>query len=335
MALRATRGRPRAHLAVSPAALTYLGGRATIKWSATHAKRCTLSSSPRFWTGKNPVRVKCNGRITPDIAAADFPLRWTFTLKATNAKGQVAKVRRTLVVHPPPFRVSTNWSGYVVPSATPVTAVSGEFKVPTLNCRHTRNAGTSVWVGIGGAGASAGDLLQTGIRSDCSGGVQYDLVAWWEEFPQYPEIDFRTMSVAPGDSMKASVSQNADGSWTTRLDDLTTGISGVMTTGAGFGTVADSNPSVWLHEEGTTAGVTYTGGTTAEWIVEAFATTAGALIPLADFGTVAFTGLTTNVPSWTLTADEQVGIGDELGYLYAAPSGPDASNFGFSVTYVG
>src|SRR5262249_20438588 len=96
-AIHATPGRPRARLAVTPGALTYLGGRATIKWSAAHATRCTLSSSPRFWAGKNPARVKCNGRITPNVAAADSPLKWTFTLKARNAKGQVAKVRRILV----------------------------------------------------------------------------------------------------------------------------------------------------------------------------------------------------------------------------------------------
>jgi len=335
LALNATPGRPRAHLAVSPGALTYLGGRATIKWSAAHATRCTLSSTPRFWAGKNPVRVKCNGRITPNVAAADFPLHWTFTLKARNAKGQVAKVRRTLVVHKPPFQVSPNWSGYVMPSATPVTAVAGQFTIPRLNCKHTTNGGVSTWVGIGGAGGSSGDLLQTGIRSDCVNGAQYDNAAWWEEYPQLPEIDFHTMSVSPGDSMKASVSQNPDGSWTTRLDDLTTGISGVMTTGKAYGTVLDSSPTVWLHQEGTAAGVTYAGGYTAEWIVEAFALSNGFLIRLADFGNVAFTSLTTSMPSWGLTGEEQVGIGDDGGFLYAAPSGPDASNYGFSVTYVG
>ena len=333
--MHATPGRPRARLAVTPGALTYLGGRATIKWSAAHATRCTLSSSPRFWAGKNPARVKCNGRLTPNVAAADFPLKWTFTLRARNAKGQVAKVRRTLVVHKPPFQVSPNWSGYVVPSSTPVTAVSGQFTIPRLNCKHTTNGGVSIWVGIGGAGGSSGELLQTGIRSDCVGGAQYDHVGWWEEYPQLPEIDFHTMSVAPGDSIKASVSQNPDGSWTTRLDDLTTGISGVMTTGQAYGTVLDSSPTVWLHQEGSAAGVTYAGGYTAEWIVEAFALSSGFLIRLADFGSVAFTGLTTSIPSWALTGDEQVGIGDDGGFLYAAPSGPDASQYGFSVTYVG
>jgi hypothetical protein len=330
-----TRHAPKAHLSVSPGTLTYLGGRVTVKWSSAHATRCTLTASPRFWAGRDSKHVKCHGRIRPVIAAAALPLRWQFTLRAKNAKGQVAVVRRKLVVHAPPFAVSPNWSGYVVPSTTPVTSVSGQFTVPKLNCKHTPNAGESTWAGIGGAGASSGDLLQTGVRSDCEGGAQRNDAAWWEEYPQKPEIDFNTMSVSPGDSMRASVVQNPGGSWTTRLDDLTTGISGVMTTGQSFGTVLDSSPTVWLHEEGSAAAVSYAGGYTAEWIVEAFEFSNGFLVQLADFGKVTFTGLTTSVPGWKLTGAEQVGIGDEGGYLYDAPSRPDSSGRGFSVSYVG
>src|SRR5262249_42066643 len=188
------------------------------------------------------------------------------------------------------FVVSPNWSGYVVPSSTPVTAVSGQFTIPRLNCKHTTNGGVSIWVGIGGAGGSSDELLQTGIRSGCVGGAQYDHVGWWEEYPQLPEIDFHTMSVAPGDSIKASVSQNPDGSWTTRLDDLTTGISGVMTTGQAYGTVLDSSPTVWLHQEGSTAGVTYAGGDTEGWMVDAVALSSGVLDRRADVGQVGVTG---------------------------------------------
>jgi hypothetical protein len=214
-----------------------------------------------------------------------------------------------------------------------VTEVSGGFTVPTLNCNATPKAGESTWVGIGGAGGSSGDLLQTGVRSDCLGGVQYDQVGWWEEFPELPEIDFHSMSVSEGDELEASVSQNSDGSWTTRVDDLTTGVSGVMTTGNGYGTILDSNPTVWLDEEGSTVGVSYLGGYTAEWIVERFGLSDGSLFPLADFGTVGFTSLTTSVPSAALTGSEQVGIGDNNGYLYAAPSASNSS--GFSVAYTG
>lgn len=327
--------RPAAHLSVSPSRLPYLGGRATLKWSAPHAARCALSASPSFWKGRNPKRVKCSGRLASVLPAADFGGRWTFTLRARNVKGKVVAVaRRKLAVRKPPFGISPNWSGYIVPSSAPITAVSGQFTIPKLNCRHTRNAGEGIWAGIGGASLSSPDLLQTGVRSDCFDGEQRNDAAWWEEFPEVPEIDFRSMAVSVGDSIEASVVQNPDGSWTTRVDDLTTGVSGVMTTGQSYGTVLDSSPTTWLQEEGSAAGISFAGGRTAEWIVEAFQSF-GILVPLADFGSVVFTGLTTSLPAWGLTGDEQVGIGDSLGYLYAAPSGPDSSNHGFSITYTG
>jgi hypothetical protein len=245
-----------------------------------------------------------------------------------------AVVRRTLVLRPPPFSVSRNWSGYVVPSASPVTEVSGRFTVPRLNCSNTPDAGESTWTGIGGTGGSSGDLLQTGVVSLCSGGSQVENAAWWELVPPLPEQDFTSMSVSPGDSIQATVEQNPDGSWTTRLDDLTTRVSGVMTTGIGYGTVLDSAPTVWVNEESTTVPASYGGGHTAEWIVEDFELSNGSLVPLADFGTVSFSGLTTSQPSWALGNEDALGI--NVGpLLYSAPSTPDSSGRGFSVTYTG
>jgi hypothetical protein len=92
---------------------------------------------------------------------------------------------------------------------------------------------------------------------------------------------------------------------------------------------------VWLDKEGGAAHVSYSGGYTAEWILEDFYQGNGELATLADFGSVAFTALTTSLPSWGLSGDEQVGIGDQDGRLWAAPSGPDSSGRGFSVSYTG
>jgi hypothetical protein len=156
---------------------------------------------------------------------------------------------------------------------------------------------------------------------------------WWEEYPPLPEKDFATLSIAAGDSMQASVVRNPDGSWTTRLDDLTKGISGVMTTSGHYGTIRDSD-GVWVVDEGLSAALSYAGGYTAEWIVEDFAFSDGSFAPLADFGTVAFSGLTTSLLSWTLTTEEQVGLGAGP-LLLAAPSGPDSSGRGFSVSFIG
>ncbi len=190
-----------------------------------------------------------------------------------------------------------------------------------------------MWVGIGGHGPSTGDLLQTGVESTCSGGTQVENPAWWEEFPEYYSVNFQSMSVSPGDQIAASVYLASDGSWVTRVDDLTTGVSGLMHTGNAWGTILDSNPTAWLQQDGDASTVSYNGGSSAEWIMEDYGLSDGTPVPFADFGTVAFSKLTTSLPSWTLTASEAVGISDKNGLLLAAPSAP--SGDAFSVTYTG
>jgi hypothetical protein len=328
----ATTPRPKAHLSVSPASLTYRGGSVAITWSASHARRCTLSAKPEFWSGPNPKRVNCRGRLTQAVDAASNARHWTLTLRATNAGGRVAVVRRAFAVPAPPFNTSGNWSGYVVPSSSPVTKASGRFTVPTLNCSRTPNARVATWVGTGGDGGSSGDLLQTGISSICLGGVQYDDPAWWEVVPPLPEVEFSGMYVSPGDQIQASVFEASDGSWITRVDDLTTGVSGEMQTGQGWGTVLDSDPGTWDVYGGSAASVSYSGGYTAEWIVEDETRSDRSLNPLADFGTVSFTDLTTS-PSLPLTTSDEVGLHDQYGWLVGIPSAPSSS--GFSVTYTG
>lgn len=327
---------PKARLTVSPARMSYLGGRVSLRWSAPGARACALEAKPRLWLGRIRRRVRCSGgRLSQTLHPASLAARWTLTLKARDARGKLAVVRRKLVLRAPPFLVSANWSGYVVPSASLVTEASGQFTVPSLDCKTGIHAGVSAWVGIGGAGASAGPLLQTGVRSVCISGTQFVNAGWWAEFPKYPEVDFDGNFVSAGDLVRATVSRNSDGSWATRLDDVTSGVSGVMTTGQSYGTVRDSDPSAWVHEDGSAAGAVYSGGYSAEWIVEDFQQADMPLVPLADFGSIAFSGLTASLPSWNLTANERVGIGDADGNLWAAPTAPDATGRGFAVRYTG
>lgn len=331
---RATVTRPaKGHLTLTPTSLTFQGGRMRLSWHGSNAKVCTLSSKPRFWSGRNPARVKCRGKITATLPALALGVHWRFTFKAKNAKGKVSTVRRTLTVHKPPFAVSSNWSGYVVPSATPVTSVSGGFTVPKLNCARTRNGSEAAWVGIGGAKGAAESLLQTGVVSECVDGLQKEDPGWWEEYPDSGPATLFSMTINPGDEIEASVSQSSDLSWTTTLDDRTTHVSGFMHTGDEWGTYLDTDQTA-VTRGGDTLGLTYSGGTTAEWIVEDFSSVNG-LVPFADFGTVTFTGLATSVPAWALTANEQVGLGEESGLLLAAPSAPDSTGKGFSVAYTG
>jgi hypothetical protein len=168
---------------------------------------------------------------------------------------------------------SPTWSGYLIPSSSSIfTQVSGAWTVPAVDCSSTPTGGAVIWVGIGGftwpSGGTSGTLLQTGVRTDCVNGVpQYD--GWFEEWPSVPNA-FRTFAgfpVSPGDTIQASVYRNNTGSWTTRVDDLTTGLSGVMVTGQGWGVMTDGGNGTFPLQ-GSTAGLSYAGGHSAEWIVE-------------------------------------------------------------------
>jgi hypothetical protein len=291
-----------------------------------------MASSQPFWRGPNPAHVRCRGSFGGTLRAVAATFGWKFTFTARNAKGK-AVARRTFEIHAPPFSISTNWAGYAINPGPGITEASGQFTVPTLNCSVTTDATEATWVGIGGDGAGTGDLLQTGVQSTCAGGTQVENPAWWEEFPEYYSVNFQTMSVSPGDQIKASVYQANDGSWVTRVDDLTTGISGLMHTGDAWGTILDSNSTTWLQQEGDASTVSYNGGSSAEWIVEDPGLSNGSQAPFADFGTVAFNNLTTSLSSWNLTGSDAIGLSDKYNDLLAAPSAPSSN--GFSVTYTG
>jgi hypothetical protein len=246
---------------------------------------------------------------------------------------QAAAIPKKVATAPVGLAQSQNWSGYVIPSSgEPVTGASGRWTVPTLDCVSTPNSGASAWVGIGGAarptGGIYGSLLQTGIRTDCVNGIQVNL-GWFEEFPSIPNVEqnFAGLALSAGDSILASVSRAANGSWQTRLDDMTTGISGWMVTGAGRGVAADSSVGAF-DQPGSGTGLSYSGGYSAEWIVEDYSVSTGS-VPFARYGTVVFTDLTTSLSRWSLTTNEAVELVQGTTVL-SKPSVP-AGN-GFSVT---
>jgi Peptidase A4 family len=232
---------------------------------------------------------------------------------------------------------SSNWSGYVEPSSSLVTNVVGSWTVPTLNCSDTPNAGASTWVGIGGqtwpTGGTSGALLQTGITDQCVNGAQQDY-GWFELVPSIPNTakEFRNFSVSPGDAITASVYQGTSGAWETKVDDLTSGLSGIMVTGEGWGVAPDATGGQTFPLQGSTTGLSYSGGYTAEWIVEDFVGSTGSVVPLANYGTVTFTNLQTSLTSWSLTSADAWSIA-QGGTTLSTPSAP--STAGFSVSYTG
>ena len=157
---------------------------------------------------------------------------------------------------------STNWSGYAV-TGSRFTSASSSWTEPTAKCSGT--AYSSFWVGLDGD--TSGTVEQTGTDADCSGSTpQY--YAWYEMYPKYP-VNFSN-TVRPGDHMSASVTTNGSGSFTLTISDSTQGWTK---------TVSARLKSAKLAS--------------AEVIAEAPSSNGGVL-PLANFGTVSFSGASAN-----------------------------------------
>ena len=155
-----------------------------------------------------------------------------------------------------------------------------------------------------------------------------------------PAVLIRVFSlpVSPGDTMKAEVFQIESncttecGQWETIVEDVTTGLQGVMVTNDGYGVTA--NGSFRFAAQHSTAGMSYAGGTTAEWVVEDPSWRGHkSLVPFANFGKVTFSDLTAGAASLNLDPKEGYAIESNRHVVLAAPS--QTGSDGFTVSYTG
>jgi hypothetical protein len=154
---------------------------------------------------------------------------------------------------------STNWSGYAASGAT-FSRVSANWVEPRGSCAGGAQY-ASFWVGLDGFDSST--VEQTGTEMDCVGSTaQYS--SWYEMYPAYP-VYFRA-PVRPGDRFTGSVTYRRGGRYTLVLADLT---------------------RHWRRT--VTASLAGAANSSAEVIAEAPSSATGVL-PLANFGTVRFTG---------------------------------------------
>ncbi|KAI0628022.1 aspergillopepsin [Trametes polyzona] len=168
------------------------------------------------------------------------------------------------VTHP---EFSTNWAGAVLIANTATyKSVTGTFTVPTPR-EPSGGSGThsaSAWVGIDGDTCGSA-ILQTGVDFTISGNsVSFD--AWYEWFPDFAH-DFSGFRISPGNQITATVTASSRTGGTATLINHSTGQQ-VSHSFSGQPALCQEN---------------------AEWIVEDFEE-GGGLVPLANWGTVTFTG---------------------------------------------
>ena len=195
---------------------------------------------------------------------------------------------------------STNWSGYAVTGGR-YTRVSSSWTVPAVKCSGT--AYSSFWVGLDGDTSST--VEQTGTDSDCSGSTPR-YYAWYELYPKFPTN--YSNPVNAGDHMSATVSTTGNGQFTLTISDSTKG---------------------WTRT--TNARLKSAKLASAEVIAEA-PSSSGGVLPLANFGTVSFSGASANGALLTSSTPGIDAITMASGSTVKAQPG-SISNGSFSVTW--
>jgi hypothetical protein len=161
---------------------------------------------------------------------------------------------------------SLNWAGYAVTPGSGITAVSGNFTVPSAG--ELPPGFSASWAGIGGYTTS--DLIQAGVSENSAiGGEvlggQYN--AWYEILPASETpisgcSGDSSCTVSPGDKVSVNISNTGGDNWDVSLSDA----------------------GKWSWS----TSVTYASSeSSAEWIQEAPSLEGVQTIP-ADVGTVSF-----------------------------------------------
>ena len=227
---------------------------------------------------------------------------------------RVEELERRMV--PSTLSYSTNWSGYAVSTAAgAVSQVAGSWVVPAV--ASSVSGYSSAWVGIDGWNSAT--VEQLGTDSDFVNG-QAHYYAWYEMYPA-GSVNL-SLAIHPGDTISASVSTTGTGQFVLSITDVSTG-----------GSFATTQTSAQAQRS------------SAEWIQEAPSSRRG-ILPLADFGTIHFSGASATVngtpgladTSWSGSTLNQIDMVTSTGSPKATTSAlSDAASpapSSFSVTWV-
>jgi hypothetical protein len=205
---------------------------------------------------------------------------------------------------------STNWSGYALTGPGPYSSVSASWTQPAVNCAVTRSGDSAFWVGLDGYTTET--VEQTGTEANCvAGKATYG--AWYEMFPR-GSVRI-SEPVSSGDSFTASV---------TYLGKAFFGLTSKFEL-----TLSDTTQG-WSRSETKYLRTAELGS--AEAIAEAPSSAFGVL-PLSDFGSVAFSGFAVDGAPVTATTPglEPITMESEASVLEAEPSA--LSDGGFTDTW--
>jgi hypothetical protein len=192
---------------------------------------------------------------------------------------------------------SGNWSGYAVPLegsgvSDTFSDVQGTWTVPTVTGNKRSTTYSSTWVGLDGY--NNGTVEQIGTEQDWTGAGQQNY-AWFEMYPGggYEIVGF---PVDPGDSISVEVQYVGQSSVQGKGRGVFTrgklGGRNRPATGRGKSvfklTIENTTKNVSYSVPTSYTTVTSAAQASAEWLAEA--PLSSEILPLADFGTVSFSG---------------------------------------------
>lgn len=182
---------------------------------------------------------------------------------------------------------SSNWSGYAVTGSNGhYKSVSASWKQPTAHCSGSGTTYAAFWVGLDGYNSSS--VEQTGTLIECVGSTAY-YYGWYEMYPA--GLITYSNALHAGDSISASVTFSGTATYTLVLKDSTRG---------------------WTRT--TTKNQSGLARSSAEVITEApCCTSSGGILPLANFGTVNYTGSSDNSSSMGTQSPTEIIIVDGSG----------------------
>jgi hypothetical protein len=203
---------------------------------------------------------------------------------------------------------SSNWSGYM-DTVGSFNEISGSWTATSPYGISNVTSADSCWIGIGGVSSS--DLIQVGTQNTISTNGQVFSSAFYELLPNVSQT-VPGVTVTPGDSMTASLTEVSSGQWTISITDKTDGQSYTSTV-----SYASSNSS-------------------AEWIEEDPSYSSRRQIPFDNFVMSVFSGGTTSLNDTSdsiqsSNAQPITMVGSMTDQTLATPSAITADGFGFSV----
>ncbi len=218
---------------------------------------------------------------------------------------------------------SLDWAGYAVTGAA-VASVSGSWTEPTVTCPGTKLEQSAFWVGIDGFQSTDPTVEQIGTDADCTKKVKKVpsaplYYAWFELYPAaLVVLNPSTYPVTHGDVLTASVT-GVGSSYTLTITDV----------------------GNWTYATTQVASTPVPTDSSAEWITEAPTTCVASKckpLPLADFGSVSFTGATVNglpVNGAGLTTSQITMTKNKKGTIVkASTSALDPTGKAFTVTWL-